>query len=631
VKILKITTQWFSTGQSGTIYWTLQARTIENSSALKYLVAHCVESGNILYRFTYRMLWRVVTLSIYAMTASSALAQARSDIRPDAGTLLDFPLPAPFPAPQIGPLLSLPLRNSASPASASLRITPAAFIFAGNRIFPRPILEALLAGFVDKPTDLAGLAVAVNTVSAYYRSRGYLLTEAYLPEQAFSATGGTVTINVIEAKVGRVSVDMQGDTQSRLSRAYVENLVASHLKKGDDITEYALDKPILLLRDLAGYDASATVEPGQNLGEADIRVAVNHKGSRIDGSLGVDNYGAIAAGAIKTVGSVNINNLLGRGDVLALSSQFSDQPGSSLFRAGYTAPVGGLGTRVGVNLARLNYALGKQFAALGATGKADILGINLSHPLLRGRDDSLYASVNVEQKRFLDETASPSLKAEREIASLRVGLAGNFTDNLAGATATALNAYAVNATLGRLKLDPANLALDGGLGGLRTAGLFNKLSVDYQRAQFFGGTSSLYFAAQAQLASKNLSSAEKIALGGPNGVRGYPVGEGIGDAGALMSLEYRYQLPAAISLAKAPVSLLTFYDYGYVRFNQNGPSLPGAKNSVALSSVGVGAMVGKVGSFLIKTHVAWRTNENLPSTGDADRSPRAWLSAQTWF
>lgn len=98
-----------------------------------------------------------------------------------------------------------------------------------------------------------------------------------------------------------------------------------------------------------------------------------------------------------------------------------------------------------------------------------------------------------------------------------------------------------------------------------------------------------------------------------------------------MSLEYRYQLPAAIALAKAPVSLLTFYDYGYVRFNQNGPSLLGAKNSVALSSVGVGAMVGKVGSFLIKTNVAWRTNENLPSTGDADRSPRAWLSAQTWF
>jgi len=604
---------------------------IETQVILKHLVAYCVNSGKPLYLFANYLHSRVVLLSVCAMTAGSALAQSRPDIRPDAGTLLDSPLPAPIPAPQLGPLLSLPPRSTSLSDTASVRITPAAFVFVGNRIFPSPVLEALLAGFVGKPTDLAGLAGAANTVSAYYRSRGYLLTEAYLPEQAFSATGGFVTISVIEAKVGRVSVDMQGDTQSLLSRAFVENLVASHLKKGDAVTEYLLDKPILLLRDLAGYDASATVEPGQNLGEADIRVAVNHKGSRIDGSVGVDNYGAAAAGAIKAVGSVNINNLFGRGDVLSVSSQFSDQPGSSLYRAGYTAPVGGLGARLGVNVARLNYALGKQFAALGATGKADIIGINLSHPLRRGRDDSLYASASVEQKRLLDKTASPVLKGEREITSLRVGLAGNFTDNLAGANATALSAYAVNATLGRLSMDPTNLALDEGLGGLRTAGLFNKLNVDYQRAQFFGGASSLYFTAQAQLASKNLNSAEKFALGGPNGVRGYPVGEGIGDAGALMSLEYRYRLPAAMSLGKEPVSLLTFYDYGYVRFNQNGPSLPGAKNSLALGSVGVGAMVGRVGGFLIKTHLAWRTNANVPSTGDADRSPRAWLSAQTSF
>ena len=61
--------------------------------------------------------------------------------------------------------------------------------------------------------------------------------------------------------------------------------------------------------------------------------------------------------------------MLWRGDVLVLSGQISDQPGCSLFRAGYTAPVGGLGTTGGVNVGRLNYALGKQFAALGGSGE----------------------------------------------------------------------------------------------------------------------------------------------------------------------------------------------------------------------------------------------------------------------
>ncbi|MES2361517.1 MAG: ShlB/FhaC/HecB family hemolysin secretion/activation protein [Pseudomonadota bacterium] len=563
-------------------------------------------------------------LAVCAIGAVSAWAQ----VRPDAGTLLAPQLPSPLLPPQSGPQLSLPEPKPAVAGTASVRITPRAFSFVGNSVFSSEELAPLLNGLIDKPTDLAGLTAAVNTVSAYYRSRGYLLTEAYLPEQALPVTGGTITIQVIEARIGRVLVELQGD-QPGISKTFAENLVASQLQKGDAVTEYALDKPVLLLRDLAGYEASAIVEPGDGLGEANVRVAVRGKGPRADGSISLDNHGATAAGAVRAVANANINNLLGRGDVLSFSGQLSDQPGSRLYRAGYTLPVGGMGTRLGLNVARLNYALGKQFGALGATGQADIWGLSLSQPLVRGRDTNLYGQVSAEQKRLIDETATPALKSERKIASLRVGLAGNFVDSLAGGTA--FNAYALNSTFGRLTLDAVDLALDQGAGGLRTAGAFNKLNLDYQRAQFFGRASSVYFTVQAQLASKNLGSAEKMALGGPNGVRGYPVGEGIGDAGALFSLEYRYQLPPSVSVLSEPVSLLAFYDRGHVRLNQNGPSLPGAANSVNLASVGVGAQLGRAGNFLVKTHLAWRTTPAQPSTGDADRRPRAWLSAQTWF
>jgi hypothetical protein len=48
-----------------------------------------------------------------------------------------------------------------------------------------------------------------------------------------------------------------------------------------------------------------------------------------------------------------------------------------------------------------------------------------------------------------------------------------------------LNSYAVNLTFGRLALAAADQALDGGLGGLRTAGGFSKLNLEFQRSQFF--------------------------------------------------------------------------------------------------------------------------------------------------
>ncbi len=570
------------------------------------------------------LLVKALMLGLGAACASLSHAQTR----PDAGSLLAPKPSAPAIEPPNAPQLLLPDPKPAPPQNAAVRITPSAFRFIGNSLFSGDVLAALLVDFVDRPTDLAGLALATAKVAAYYRANGYLLTETYLPEQAFAAVGGTVTIRVIEAKIGRASVTMDGSEQPA-GRAFVEELVASHLKNGADVTEYLLDKPVLLLRDLAGHDASATVEPGAALGEVNVRVKATSKGLYADGSVMLDNHGASAAGALRAVVTANLNNLMGRGDTLSVAGQISDQPGSNLYRFGYLLPVGGQGTRLSVNTARLNYALGKQFAALGATGRADILGLGFSHPLIRSRNANLYAQVNAEQKRLTDDTASPVLRSEREISSLRAGVSGNFTDMLTGRLG--LNSYGVNITSGRLKLSPADLAVDEGVGGLRTAGGFSKVNLDYQRTQYLAGASSLHFIGQAQWASKNLGSAEKLSLGGPNGVRAYPVGEGAGDSGALFSLEYRYLLPAAMLPFGEPLSLVTFYDYGHVRQNQNGPVVPGAVNSTTLGAVGVGAILGRSGNFVIKTHLAWRTTGTPPSTGDADAAPRAWLSAQTWF
>jgi hemolysin activation/secretion protein len=578
----------------------------------------------MLRRLTGQFSLSLVALGICTAGVTTAFAQ----VRPNAGTLLDPQSPAPAIKPPGTPRLVLPDAKPAAAGDATVRITPSAFRFTGNSLFSNERLSELLAKLVNQPTDLAGLTAAASTVATYYRSQGYLLTEAYLPEQAFAATGGTVTIRVIEAKIGRASAEIEGDGQG-ISRAFVDELLASHLKKGAAVTEYALDKPILLLRDLAGFDATAIVEPGAETGEANIRVAVKSRGRFADGSVSADNHGASAAGAVRAIANVNLNNLLGRGDALSASGQISDQPGSNLFRLGYSLPVGGWGTRLGVSAARLNYALGKQFAVLKASGSADVLGFSLSQPLVRGRDASLYAQASVDEKHLLDQTANPVLESKRVISSTRLGLAGNFIDSLAGTTA--LNAFAINTTLGQLKLGLADQALDEGLGGLQTAGLYRKFNFEYQRTQYFGRSASLHVTLQTQLASKNLNSAEKMALGGPNGVRAYPVGEGIGDSGTMFSLEYRYQLPPNLSVSSEPVSLLTFYDYGHIRLNQNGAVVPGAVNSATLGAVGVGATLGRAGNFLIKTHLAWRTTGVPPSTGDTDTSPRAWLSAQAWF
>jgi hemolysin activation/secretion protein len=576
-----------------------------------------------LHSYKSHTLVKTVVLVLSAAWATLSDAQPR----PDAGSLLAPKPPATSAEPPSAPQILLPSPTPAPPQNAALRMTPSAFRFTGNTLYPEPVLSALLADFVGQPTDLAGLAIAAAKVAGYYRSNGYLLTEAYLPEQTFAAVGGTVTIRVIEAKIGRAVVNMDSGEQAA-ARLFVKELVASHLKNGADVTEYLLDKPVLLLRDLPGHDASATVEPGDALGEVNVNVTTSTKGLYADGSVMLDNHGASAAGPVRVLASANLNNLMGRGDTLSVAGQVSDQPGSNLYRFGYVLPVGGQGMRLSINSARLNYALGKQFATLGATGRADLLGLGVAVPLIRSRNDNLYAQVNAEQKRLTDATTNPVQSSNREINALRLGMTGNFTDNLAAQLG--LNSYGANITSGRLKLSPADLAVDQGAGGLQTAGVFSKVNLDYQRTQYLAGASSLNLIGQAQWASKNLGSAEKLSLGGPNGVRAYPVGEGAGDSGAHFSLEYRYPLQGLLPFSE-PLSLVAFYDYGHVRLNQTGPAVPGAANSMSLGAVGVGAILGRSGNILIKTHLAWRTTRTPPPNGSTDAAARAWLTAQSWF
>ena len=120
-----------------------------------------------------------------------------------------------------------------------------------------------------------------------------------------------------------------------------------------------------------------------------------------------------------------------------------------------------------------------------------------------------------------------------------------------------------------------------------------------------------------------------MSLGGPAGVRGYPVGEGVGDSGAMASLELRYQLPPAFNLAGEPVSVGVFYDTGSVRINQD-PSAAAAQR-VSLDSAGLALLAGRVGNFVINASIAQRIGSPLPPSGEPDRSPRFWLTTQKWF
>ena len=124
----------------------------------------------------------------------------------------------------------------------------------------------------------------------------------------------------------------------------------------------------------------------------------------------------------------------------------------------------------------------------------------------------------------------------------------------------------------------------------RTRGHFDKWIWRVERTQSLGGVSNwgLYLGANGQIGSKNLDSSEKFLLGGPSGVRGYPVGEASGDSGWLASAELRHDIPLTAGLS---AQALVFVDRGHVRQHIDpwaGSVMPWTGNQYSLSSAGIG-------------------------------------------
>jgi hemolysin activation/secretion protein len=563
-----------------------------------------------------RNLW--LTLSAVSFAAFPVLAQTP----PNAGTLLEQPRQLPtLPSPGGAPAVVLPPAPAAAPYDASVRVTPTAFRIEGNTLFSDAQLQAVVAPYLDKSTDMGGLLEAAAAIRRFYRDRGYLLTEAYLPQQQFSASGGTVTIQVLEARIGQVRVRVDG---SGISQSLPEQIVRTHLHPGDYISEYTLEKPILLLRDLPGYDATASVEPGSNVGEADILVVVKPYGNRFDGSVGLDNFGVRSAGEWRAFVDVNANNLTGRGDLLSARLQTANESGSNLYRIGYSMPVGGYATKIGLSATRNEYALGHQFAALGATGVADVFGLSVTHPFIRSRAKNFLGAVTLERKNLRDETDTPQTERDGRVSLIRLSALGNFVDNVGTGS---FNSYALSFAHGKAELDANAAQIDQGPAGLNTSGTFSKANLEFVRTMYLNSASRFIATAQAQWASKNLVSAEKFTIGGVAGVRGYPAGEGVGDSGAILNLEYQHLLPDFGS--GVPLNASVFYDVGWIRYNMHN-TLNLDPNDETLSSLGFGLTAGTYGRWLLSAQLAWRL-DRAPSTGDPDKKPRIWFSAQKWF
>lgn len=529
-------------------------------------------------------------------------APAWAQIPPDAGQLLNQQLhttPQPSRVPDFeigGPLGGV----RATPGGPQVELK--AVVFDGNTVLDEATLRTCLSdGVLGQRHDLAGLQGLADRVSACYRERGYPFARAFVPAQHMQ--DGLLRLQIVEGRYGRIEASEA--SAARYLRA---------LQPGAPIITAPLEQATLLLADLPGWDVKPVMQPGETEGTGDLLISMQ-RDAQPHGSVGLDNAGSRYTGSERLRLDVSWGSPLTVGDQLSLNAMTTS--GHMRFgNLGYSLPLDGQGLRVSASVAHSQYRLGGTFASANVYGTADVLGAGMAQTLLRSRAANFSVSAQLQRKRMHDvnEVAISNTRKQSELFVL--GMNFDRRDDWLG---EGVNYGSLSATRGHLRLDDGLAATDATTA--RTAGQFGKLLLDVSRQQRLAGASlSGYAHLVGQWAQKNLDSSEKFSLGGANGVRAYPSGEGVGDRGWLAQFELRGQWQQW--------SPYLFADLGRVQINAR-PWASG-DNGKSLSGAGFGFRA-ELDRLTADVSMAWRINGGPSQADGTDRHPRVWLSVSQRF
>ena len=476
------------------------------------------------------------------MHAQTIWAQA-----PDAGALqqqlqreVDQNRPSQAPAPLVKKAPS-----PSKPAASKETLEVKKFVVSGTTLISPDQIAQTLAPFENRELSFDQVREAANAVTALYTKIGRT-AQAVIPPQ--DVVGGVININIIEGKVGKVIIDLDKTAPSRLKSSVIQEFISANNPEGGFIDLKGLERSMALLNEIPGNESAAELIAGDKEESTNIAASAKDTGF-FSGRVDASNYGSPSTGAAQAIASLSLNNLSGIGDQVSLDAIGSE--GSIYGTLKYSLPIGSDGWRVAAGVSALDYKSIPSFSPTVTQGNAQTYGLYGTYALERTATSTTNFVVNYENKNY-NNSANGSETSRYQLNDLTAGFNGNknFGEQFAS--------WGVNAVLGTLNIGNTN-QYNNDQSGAATNGSFLKLSFNGALTSALPierttATISIY----GQLANKNLNTAEQLYLGGPYGVRAYPVAQGGGAQGAVASVELMHSLPSQLQVG-------AFFDAGVIQ------------------------------------------------------------------
>lgn len=234
---------------------------------------------------------------------------------------------------------------------------------------------------------LGMIETVADTITLYYREKGFILAKAYIPEQ--KVRDGVVTLTLLLGELGGVNVE----NNRRVSSKRIENIFKKDLNR--PVASWKIEESLYLVNDIPGLSAQGFFQAGEQVGDTLLSVNVLSE-DWYTVNTRLDNHGSDTTGEYRAYLDFALHNPLGYGDELQLSVLNSFNPENTTFGAiRYNAHIGTPRWRSSIGVSKndfkseslVSFGGGDDVdsSSLKFLGESTVSDVSLSYHLRRSR------------------------------------------------------------------------------------------------------------------------------------------------------------------------------------------------------------------------------------------------------
>lgn len=401
-------------------------------------------------------------------------------------------------------------------------------IFEGNTIIPPAELTKITAPFEGKELTFGKIKSIAEKITAYYRSKGYLTSRAYIPPQKMK--DGAVTIKIIEGKVGKVSVE---DNKYFSKKNYVD---AMRMKEGRILRYQDLESNLYFLNQRnPDRQAKAYLSPGEGFGTSDIILKAEETWP-VHLFYNFNNRGTKFTNLARNGPGFSLTNATGNADILTGIASYGESGSFAGYSVGYSLPFEKTGTTLNLDGNYVASQILGDLQPLGVTGLA--WGINVGISQIFYQDIGLTVEGLVGFEIQDSKTLQRGLKLSFD--RMRVFKAGprlTFRDEGGRTFLEGMIKQGIPGFLAGSEDPDPSTSVPG------SSGEFTFFTASVMRLQRLPWSSYLFLKADGQFTGDTLTALEQYRQGGAFSVRGYPESDSLGDYGDNFSIELGVPVP----------------------------------------------------------------------------------------